>query len=247
MKSVLKWGLLALVVYAFFLVVKLPAVQVLSRVDLGKDIKVSGISGTIWKGHLEQVVVNGIPLNDVNWSLSFLSLLTGKASAEISAGSIRDLEQISLDGSVIVSNQRVQAEDLVAYVPAEFVVSALPLPIPVEANGRFKVQLQELDYTKSCQVISGTGQWLNASFTGPKDVIDLGNFNADLSCLDENLIVDVKEPNSFGLSAKVTLPANMKFKVSGRFKPDASLPKEVHQAATFFGKPDANGYYPIKL
>ncbi|MEP1385096.1 MAG: type II secretion system protein N [Paraglaciecola sp.] len=247
MKSVLKWSLLALVVYAIFLVVKLPAVQVLTRIDLGKDLKISGISGTIWEGQLEQVVVNGIPLNDVNWSLSFFPLLTGKASAEISAGNIRDLEQISLNGSVTISQQRVQAEDLVAYVPAELVVSALPLPIPVEANGRFKVQLTSLDYTKSCQVIDGAGQWLNASFTGPKDVINLGNFNADLSCLDENIIVDVKEPNSFGLSAKVTLPANMKFKVNGRFKPDADLPKEVHQAATFFGKPDANGYYPIKL
>ncbi|MEP0356130.1 MAG: type II secretion system protein N [Paraglaciecola sp.] len=247
MKSILKWSLLALVVYVIFLVVKLPAAQVLSRVDLGKDIKVNGVSGTIWKGQLQQVIVNGIPLNDVSWSLSFFPLLIGKANAEISAGNIRDLEQISIDGSVVVSNQNIQAEDLVVYVPTEFVLRTLPLPIPVEANGRFKVQLQELEYTNSCQVISGTGQWLNASFTGPKEVIDLGNFTADLDCVNESIIVDVKEPNSFGLSAQVTLPANMKFKVSGRFKPDANLPKEVHQAAAFFGKPDANGYYPIKF
>ncbi|MFT2092232.1 type II secretion system protein N [Paraglaciecola sp. 2405UD69-4] len=247
MKLVLKWSLLALLVYGIFLVAKLPAVQVISRVDLGKDIKISGVTGTIWEGNLQQVVVKGIPLNDVDWSLSFLPLLLGKAEAVISAGNIRDLEQISIDGVVTVSNQRIQADNLVAYVPTEFVISALPLPIPVEANGRFKVQLNALDYTKSCQVIEGTGQWLNASFTGPQDVINLGNFNADLSCLDENVIVDVKEPNSFGLSAKVTLPANMKFKVNGRFKPDASLPKEVHQAASFFGKPDSNGYYPVKL
>jgi general secretion pathway protein N len=39
----------------------------------------------------------------------------------------------------------------------------------------------------------------------------------------------------------------MKFKINGRFKPEASLPKEVHQAAQCFGKADTDGYYPIKF
>jgi general secretion pathway protein N len=39
----------------------------------------------------------------------------------------------------------------------------------------------------------------------------------------------------------------MQFKIEGRFKPEASLPKEVHQAAQFFGQADADGYFPIKF
>jgi general secretion pathway protein N len=60
-------------------------------------------------------------------------------------------------------------------------------------------------------------------------------------------VLHVKQPNRFGLTAKATIPANMQFKIEGRFKPEASLPKEVHQAAQFFGQADADGYFPIKF
>ena len=44
------------------------------------------------------------------------------------------------------------------------------------------------------------------------------------------------------------IATNMKnVKVNGKFKPDDSLPNEVHQASRFFGAPDADGYIPIKL
>ncbi len=247
MKSVLKWGSLCLVVYFIFLIVKLPAVHVLSRIQLAEGVNVSGISGTIWHGHAQRAQVNGLPINDLNWSLSFLPLLLGEISADIKAGNIRDVGQISATGHVSFSGQRFQAESLLAYVPANLAISLLPLPIPIQADGRFKVQLNEVDYGSGCQTFTGKGQWLNANFTGVTGVIELGNFDADLSCQDGNVVLNVKQPNSFGLTAKAIIPTNMKFKIEGRFKPDVNLPKEVHQAAQFFGKADADGYYPIKF
>ncbi len=75
MKSVLKWGSLCLVVYFIFLIVKLPAVQVLSKIQLPEGINISVISGTIWNGHAQSAQINGLPANDINWSLSSLPLL----------------------------------------------------------------------------------------------------------------------------------------------------------------------------
>ena len=247
MKSALKWGFSALIIYFIFLIIKLPAVQVLSRIDLGKNINISGVSGSIWHGHAERVLVNGLPIENVDWSLNVVPLLFSNLSADIKAGNMRDVSQISLEGFVELSKQQIKAENMLAYIPTDLVISLLPLPIPVQADGRFKIQLAELEYSKSCQALSGTGQWLNANFTGITGVVDLGNFDADLSCQNESVVVDVKEPNRFGLSAQATIPANMKFKVNGRFKPDADLPKEVHQAAQFFGKAGPDGYYPIKF
>jgi len=247
MKSALKWGSLCLVVYCVFLIVKLPAIQVLPLIQLPKGISVSGVSGTIWNGYSQRVQVNGLPISKVNWSLSFFPLLLGEISADIKAGNIRDIDQISAKGYVSFSGQRLQVENLLAYIPTNLVISLLPLPIPVQADGRFKVELDEIDYAAGCQELTGKGQWLNANFRGSTGIIDLGNFNADLRCENGSVVVDVKQPNSFGLTAKATIPANMKFKISGRFKPEANLPKEVHQAAKFFGNPDADGYYPIKF
>jgi general secretion pathway protein N len=249
MKSVLKWGSLCLFVYLVFLIVKLPAVQVLPRTELYSNISTVGVSGTLWNGHASRLQVNGIAVNDVNWSLSFFPLLLGQINLDIKAGKIRDVEQISINGNVQLSfsGLEIQAEDLLAYIPTDLVISLLPLPIPIQADGRFKVQLDEIAYEAGCQTFKGSGQWLNASYTGTTGVIDLGSFNADLSCDNGSIVADVKQPNRFGLTAKTTIPANMRFKVEGRFKPEANLPKEVHQAAQFFGKADPEGYYPIKF
>ena len=247
MKSVLKWGGLSLVVYFVFLIVKLPAVHVLTQIQLPKGVSVSGISGTIWNGHARRVQVNGLPISNVGWNVSFLPLLLGEVQADIKAGDLRDIDQISANGYVSTNGKHVEVKNLLAYLPTNLVISLLPLPIPVQADGRFKVQLDDVDYETGCQQFTGKGQWLNANFTGTSGVIDLGTFDANLSCENGSIVVDVKQPNSFGLTAKATIPADMKFKISGRFKPDANLPTEVHQAAQFFGKPDADGYYPIKL
>lgn len=247
MKSGFKWVSLSLVVYLIFLVVKLPAALVLSHLQLGNNINLSGISGTIWQGHAKRVQVNGLPIFDVNWDLSFLPLLVGNISADIKAGNIRDVEQISANGFVSVAGDRLQVDNLLAYLPTDLVISLLPLPIPVQADGRFKVKLDQVDYQAGCKVFNGTGQWINANFTGATGVIDLGSFDAELSCQDGSIVVQVNPPNRFGLTAKASIPANLRFAIEGRFKPEESLPKEVHQAAQFFGNPDAQGYYPIKF
>jgi general secretion pathway protein N len=247
MKSVLKWGSLCLVVYFVFLIVKLPTVHVLAKIKLPKGVSVSGISGTIWNGHVQRAQISGLPVSNVNWTLSFFPLLLGEISAQLKAGNILDVEQISANGYVSFKGQHLEIENLLAYIPTDLVISLLPLPIPVQADGRFKVQLDAVDYEAGCQKFTGKGQWLNANFTGTTSVIDLGNFNADFSCENGNIVVEVKQPNRFGLTAKTVIPANMNFKVEGRFKPEANLPKEVHQAAQFFGQPDSDGYYPIKF
>ena len=247
MKSALKWGSFCLVVYFIFLIVKLPAAQVLSKIPLPKGVSVSGVTGTVWEGHAQRTQANGLPIYDLNWSLSFFPLLFGQISADIKAGNIRDTDQISATGHISVAGQRLQADDLLSYVPTNLVIGLLPLPFPIQADGRFKVQLNEVDYAAGCQAIVGKGQWLNATYSGATGVVDLGNFDADLSCQDGNIVMDVKPPNSFGLTAKAIIPANMKFKIEGRLKPDSNLPKEVHQAAQFLGKADAQGYYPIKF
>ena len=247
MKSALKWGSVCLVIYVIFLIIKLPAAQVLSVVKLPKGVSVSGITGTVWQGHAQRAQANGLPINDVNWSLAFFPLLLGQINADIEAGNIRDTEQISVTGHISVSGQRLQADDLLAYVPTNLVLGLLSLPFPIQADGRFKIQLNEVDYQAGCQVFTGKGQWLNANYTGTTGVVKLGNFEADLGCENGNIVLDVKQPNSFSLTAKASISADMAFKVTGRLKPDSNLPKEVHQAAQFLGKADAAGYYPIKF
>ncbi|WP_088331181.1 type II secretion system protein N [Lacimicrobium sp. SS2-24] len=239
--------LLGLLAYVFFLLVKLPAAQVISRVDLPDNIGVQGISGTIWQGHIAQMSLQGIPLSNVRWQISPWRLLTGKLAMDIQAGNSRDVDALSLQGQLSLTPGAVGATDLQLYLPADLLIAKLPLPLPVNARGRFKVDLQELDYAQQCHSLSGKGQWLNAAVAGTQGYISLGNFNADLACENESVLVSINEPNQFGLTARATISPTLKIRVNGRFKPDQDLPQEVHDAARLFGQPDNQGYYQIRL
>ncbi|MFT4937304.1 MAG: general secretion pathway protein N [Paraglaciecola sp.] len=249
MKLILKWVLLVVVVYIFFLSVKLPASQVLSLIDLPSDLKISGVSGTIWNGRAQQLTAHGLPVEDLSWELDVLPLLWGTVSAKVNAGNIREIDKISFSGDLSFSASSLKAENFQSYLPTNLVISLMPLPFPVEAQGRFRMQLEELEYTQSCQMLIGKGQWLKAEVKGLDQNIILGNFDASLSCENGDVLLEVNEPNSFGLSAIARIANNLKYSIIGKFKPDPNLPREVQQAAQFIGKgkTDAQGYYPLEL
>lgn len=247
MKKQLGWVVLGLGVYLVFLVIKLPASQVLSRLTLPPDVNLQGVSGTIWQGQAISAHMGGLPVQNLRWSLNFLPLLIGQISADVQAGNMRKSEDISFSGQAKIANGRIQLSNAQAYLPTSLMMSLVPLPFPVKAEGRFKIQITELDYTQACQTLAGTGQWLNAKVAGVNGLIDLGNFSADMQCQNNNIVLNVKEPNRFGLSAEATVTANLQYNIVGQFKPDSDLPEEVHQAALFFGKQNNQGYYSINF
>ncbi|WP_162558434.1 type II secretion system protein N [Saliniradius amylolyticus] len=243
-----RFSLVLLLTYVIFLLVQLPANQVLPRLALPKGVEFSGASGTLWQGKLGQLVLQGFPVDEVHWQLNPWPLLLGQIALELDAGDLRDADALALKGQINLSSDEIQAEDLQLYLPTAPVIARLPLPLPVKAGGRFKLAIDNLAIAdRQCQRLQGQGQWLNASVAGTQGPIALGQFDAQLTCSEGTLEIQVQEPNSFGLSATAIVPANFKIRVQGRFKPDASLPQEVHDAARFFGQPDAQGYYRVKL
>ncbi|WP_416306891.1 type II secretion system protein N [Neptunicella sp. SCSIO 80796] len=245
MKSIVKTVLLCLLCYSIFLLVHLPAAQVLGWVSLPKEVKISGVSQTLWSGKMDQLVYQGIPLQDISWQLDFLPLLWGNASMNIEAGNLRDAEQVSLKADLSLSASDTQSEGLQLYLPVNMVLGQLPIPLPVNASGRFKVNISQLDYQQQCVVLAGQGQWLNAQVAGTQGPIPLGTFNAELSCDKENVKVVIKPDNSFGLDATAHITPQGQFSIKGKFKPDNNLPQEVHQAAALFSRADAQGFYHI--
>ncbi|WP_346993208.1 type II secretion system protein N [Alteromonas gracilis] len=83
---------------------------------------------------------------------------------------------------------------------------------------------------------------------GTQGPIDFGTYSASLRCEGEDIGITVSEPNLLSLSIDAVVAPSMKnVKVSGKFKPDESLPEEVHQASRLFGAPDNQGYIAIRL
>lgn len=251
MKSKAFWILGAIVAFFIFAIAYMPASQILGRVDLPKGISVDKVSGTLFEGKAQTVVVNGLPVNNVKWQLSPLALFVGQIRLNVKAGNIRDKNDIAFEGPIktgLFSQSSISTQDFTLYLPVDRVIAQVRLPLPVNAGGRFKVKLDELTFGPTCQALSGTGDWLNATVAGTQGPIDFGTYSAKLRCEGDDIGITVSEPNLLGLSMDaVVAPSFKKVNVSGKFKPDESLPDEVHQASRLFGTPDASGYIAIKL
>lgn len=251
MKFRISWLIGGIIAFIIFAIAYMPAVQVVGRIDLPKNVSISGISGTVFSGKAQTIVVNGLPINNVQWELNPLALFIGNISAKVKAGNIRDADQITFEGPLnasLFNLNRIETEYFTLFLPVDRVLAQVKLPLPVNAGGRFKVRLNTLVFGPKCVELDGTGDWLNATVAGTQGPIDFGSYSAKLSCEGDDISIAVSEPNLLGLSMEAIVNSSMdKIKVDGRFKPDAGLPQEVHQASRFFGQPNEQGYIEIKL
>lgn len=241
-----------IIFYFVLLIANLPAAQVIHRLPLPDNIYLNGVSGTVWNGALQTVVVKGVQLNNLRWNVGFPSLLVGGLSVGIQAGSQQDPDNIVLHGEVNYSllSQQLTLEQTHLQIPAGTVMGLIRLPLPVQAGGRFTVDLQALDFNvkaMQCETAQGEGHWLNASAVDRGNVIDFGQFDATLTCVDQNLQFTVQPDNLLNLDAVATLQNTGKFKVTARFKPAATLPESVHNAAQMFGRKDNQGFISVSM
>lgn len=247
------WAILAIITYLFLLIAYLPAAQFIAYAQNNNPnlpFTISKPEGTLWSGRADKVITQGIAVTNFRWELSPLALLIGRASLDLHAGKIRGSEQTYLKGNVSVSlfnTQNITADKFQLFLPAKSVMAQLPLPVPVSADGRFRLDIQTFKFNQTCIELDGKGSWLNGTVSGPSAVIDFGNFDANLSCEEEQFAIQVQPQNKLNLDAKVLLSVDGKYKINGRFKPSDDMPQEVKQAANFFGSADAQGFRKISL
>jgi general secretion pathway protein N len=72
-----------IVAYFFFLLINLPASVVISTLELPRNIKVTGISGSAWSGKIHNLNISGVNLGSVSWQMQPAYLLLGAVSADI--------------------------------------------------------------------------------------------------------------------------------------------------------------------
>lgn len=251
MKSKVSWIIGGVIAFLLFAVAYMPATQVIGRVSLPSNIAISGVTGTLFSGKAQTVVANGLVIYNVRWELSPLHMLVGKIKLDLKAGNIRDKNEVAFEGPIttgLFSQNTVSTENFTLYLPVDRVIAQVRLPLPVNAGGRFKVTLDDLTFGPACRSLSGSGDWLNATVAGTQGPIDFGTYSAKLRCEGEHIVITVSEPNLLNLSMDAIIPTSMKnIRVSGKFKPDESLPDEVQQASRLFGTPNNNGYIAIQL
>lgn len=235
--------------FVICLLATLPASHILHRIPVANNMQMAGVSGTIWSGKIQQINVNGVQLSPLRWSLSGLGLITGKASLDVDVGQVRELDEIFVRGQIAVGlfNQTFFAENLTVRMPAQQALNQANLPMQVLAKGAVEVKLSDAKVQLNgqqalCEAIEGTGQWRNAQVLTPSGLVDLGVFDAALGCTEQNLTIQVTEPNAFNLTFNATGRDLQSLKVSGRFKIPNEMPNEIKAVGRFLGQVGTDGY-----
>lgn len=246
-KQYWRWILAALFLYLILLIAYMPAAQIAYRVPLPNTVKLGNVSGTLWKGEVDRLVVNNMPVQRLSWELSALPLLMGKLSVSLDAGNMRSSDAIAFKGPVkldLFAEGNLTASDFLLFLPVDRVLSEVQLPLPVDAGGRFRVNVESLSLEAGkCAQMMAYGDWLNATVAGTQGPIELGNYTASLRCDNQQYLISVTEPNLLGLTLDVQAANDLSgLTLTSKFKPDPSLHQEVHEAAQFFGQPDSDGY-----
>lgn len=244
------WILLAVLTYVLFVIMYMPATYMTSYLQQSTHNKVrfTGVAGTLFSGTSETLSYEGLRVNDINWDLSALSLLLLKANVDIKGGAIRSIDQIYIDGNInlsVLSPHKLKVTNARIFVPAKPLLSQVDLPVAVTASGRFRVDVDSLELNQGCQQLTGKGSWLQAAVNIAGNPLDLGGFNALLSCESPAFAMQILPDNGIQLNAKITFDQNGDYTAKGTFTIPSNFPSEVKQGANFFGESLGQGRYTL--
>lgn len=230
----------------------MPAVYVTNYAQQNSQNRLSfdSVEGTVFSGQAKSATFDGLRLKNVNWELSPLSLLLLKANLDINGGDIRKTNEIHVSGIVetsLLNPESFSLSNMRILVPVKPMLAQLELPVTIVASGRFRIDIASIDYDEGCQSLAGKGSWMQAAMNINGKPLDLGGFDADLSCEAPAFAMQIAPTNGIELDAKITVDPSGKYSAKGKFSIPDNFPNEVKQGAVYFGESIGQGKYNLNI
>jgi general secretion pathway protein N len=244
-----KYGFIAVGVLAYllFMLILTPASIWFKMVPLPADVQLGKVQGSLWQGQIDAVSRPPVYLTNVRWRLELGSLWRGQVGVQLQAGDVKDDSQPYLQVQGGVSPTSYALEQATVRWPIGGIMRNLQLPMPVDASGAIVLNVQQFAQGEPyCASLTGAASWQQARFKSPIGWLDLRQIDAKLSCEQGNLRLVTLPDNPLALAITADVMAG-RYQLNGTLKPDASMPKEVHDAMRFVSQPDANGRYSIQF
>ncbi|WP_194438195.1 type II secretion system protein N [Vibrio fluminensis] len=245
MKGKLLLVLALLVTFFASAIVHLPIQAVLTYAPLPKQLRISGASGTLWQGQVQQLQWQRYNLGQVSWQLQPSKLLTGKVQANVRLGRGNPW-QLRARGVVGYGLQGAYAENVIASLPASEVIKfAPPMPVPLDINGQLELSIQSLAYAAPyCRAGKGKLVWNTDKIGTPLVDLLVGPVVADLSCQDSAIkIAGNQQSDQVRSEFSLDLQANRQYNAKAWFSPQAEMPEALSQQLKWLPQPDSQGRY----
>nr|WP_153666118.1 type II secretion system protein N [Shewanella intestini] len=234
-----------MLIYIFFLVAYVPANWLVSIAPIPNNIKLSGVSGTLWQGQAALVSIDRRQLDQVNWTLNPWGIFVGQAQVDVTIGS--RATPVNGKGSLTATMSGIKVQNLRFEAPSQFLLAGNRLPFKTEIQGELSVIIEQFDQGLPwCEQLSGKLFVNDVDVTNQFGAYPLGNMALNMSCVDGQVKLTANEQdNRLGLMGTVLLTQNSSVKVAAKIKPTDTQPADLTQALQFLGQQDSQGYYPL--
>ena len=232
--------------YLLFVLIELPAQHILGwAVSDSKQFPITytSIKGSLWRGKMEAVSIQGIPVDKLKWRFTPSSLIFGRIGFDITLNNAGQ----ELQGNVAIgSGDRIELEDLSGEIPASMIPPMIDLA-QIGVGGKVSVDLQQLTLEKN-RITTAEGQikWLGSALLSPF-AVKIGDLKADLYSEQEG---EVKAKindlgGSTAVAGELSLTTDGNFQVNGEIKPGKNSDSSLESALKAISKRQSDGSYRI--
>jgi general secretion pathway protein N len=241
MKRAIWIGVLAVLGFAVFLLIRLPAGWLAG--SLPKDITCGQITGTVWNGACGALAWQNTAMGDLNWQLEPIALLSGNVSSQVALngpmGVATGQVAVNRDGKIALRN-------LQGSFPLD---PALLTAVPPNVRGNVQTKLGLLRIEDGLiTAIEGRIDVRDLEQRGTEP-LRLGDYVVTFpSAITAEPVGDVRSVNGpFELQGELRLTPEPGFVLEGRVKASSSASPELAQELTMLGRPDAQGRRPFSI
>lgn len=245
MKKIIAIGFLLSTVFIASAITHLPAQFVLQHAPLPKQLKLLGVEGTLWNGSADQVFWQRESMGQVQWTLQFGQLFSGRAEAQVrfGRGSARDVQG---RGFVGYSLSGAYAKNMIVSLPiSEVMALAPPIPVPLDVAGRVELNVREYLYAAPyCGHATGNVALTTDTISTPIADLTVGPVIADFTCQDNKVEITGEQKSEQVVSGfSATLNTNKRYTSQAWFTPLDAFPSELGSQLKWLPKPDGEGKY----
>lgn len=230
-----------LLVFVVVLVVTFPA-RIAYQWFAPPDIRLTGISGSVWNGGATEGLAAGAYVRNIRWRIKPMSLVSGKLAYTISsnpaAGTLLTDIAVSLDGTLTLS-------ELSGNVPLDLAHPALQQN---GIGGDVQFQFDSLVVRNGLPVAAAGSVTIANLYSTVLSAQPLGDYRADFQTIDTVISGTVADVSGvLDLDAVISLGPDRSYSLLGDVAARPDAPPSIEDQLRFLGSPDARGYRQFRF
>jgi Type II secretion system (T2SS), protein N len=228
--------------YLLIMLISLPADRVAKLLEqnvVGLDLQ--SVSGNLFSGKAERLVIHGLGMGPVSWTLRPLSLLLARLEYRL------DLKEPVFRGTGVVGTGpggHVYLHDLRAELKPDPLVNHF-LSLPVRTSGDVRLLIESMDFVDGFpRELSGHVDWADARIVEPM-AMSLGHVEATLHSEENSLVCLLSGTGETALSGEFSLTRGDDYRLDLLVTPGAEVSADIVDGLKTFAQARPGGAYLI--